>query len=69
MFYSLRLSNTAAFEETLQRWPDVGNTVTDLTGPRLEPPTSRSKDVRIIARSTVACFHNKRNVFYIKTGC
>ena len=65
----LRLSNTAAFEEILQRWRAVCNTVTDLTGLRLEPPTSRSKDVRVTARSTVAGFHNKRDVFFIKTGC
>ena len=34
---SLRLGNTAPLEETLQRQRAVGNTVSDLTGPRFEP--------------------------------
>ena len=38
---SLRLGNTALFEEMLQQWQAVGNTVSDLTGPRFEPLTSR----------------------------
>ena len=33
---SLRPGNTAPFEEMSQRWRAVGNTVSDLTGPRLE---------------------------------
>ena len=36
----------------LQRWRAVGNTVSDLTGPRFEPRTSRSKDERVTARPT-----------------
>ena len=31
----------------------VGNTVSDLTGPRFEPLTSRSRDERISARATI----------------
>ena len=44
--------NTALFEETLQRWRAVGNTMSDLTSPRFEPQTSRSTDERINARPT-----------------
>ena len=56
---SLRSSNIAPFEEMLQQWQAiaaaaaaaaVGNTVSDLTGPRFEPQTSRSRDERISAR-------------------
>ena len=35
-----------------QRWRAVGNTVSDLTGPRFEPQTSRSRDERVTARPT-----------------
>ena len=49
---SLRPGNTAPFEETSQRWRAVGNTVSDLTGPRFEPQTSRSRDKRVTARPT-----------------
>ena len=42
----LRPGNTAPFEEMSQRWRAVGNTVSDLTGPRFEPQTSRSRDER-----------------------
>ena len=35
-----------------QRWRAVGNTVFDLTGPRFEPQTSRSRDERVTARPT-----------------
>ena len=49
---SLRPGNTATFEEISQRWRAVGNTVSDLTGPRFEPWTSRSSDKHIIARPT-----------------
>ena len=44
--------NTAPFEEMSQRWRAVGNTVSDLTGPRFEPQTSRSRDERVTARPT-----------------
>ena len=47
---SLRLGNIARFEEMSQRWRAVGNTVFDLTGPRYEPQTSRSRDERVTAR-------------------
>ena len=50
---SLRLGNTAPFEEMLQRWRAVGNTVSDLTGSRFEPQTSRSRDERVTARPTL----------------
>ena len=49
---SLRPGNTAPFEEMSQRWRAVGNTVSDLTGPRFEPHTSRSRDKRVTARPT-----------------
>ena len=40
------------FEEMLQRWRAVGYTVSDLTGPRFEPLTYRSRDERVTARPT-----------------
>ena len=49
---SLRPGNTAPFEEMSQRWRAVDNTVSDLTGPRFEPLTSRSRDKRVTARPT-----------------
>ena len=49
---SLRSGNTAPFEEISQQWRAVGNTVSDLTGPRFEPQTSRSRHERVIARPT-----------------
>ena len=33
-----------------QRWQAVGNTVSNLTGPRFEPQISRSRDERVTAR-------------------
>ena len=47
---SLRTGNTAPFEEMSQRWRAVGNTVSDLTSPRFEPLTSRSRDERATAQ-------------------
>ena len=44
--------NTVPFEEMWQRWRAVRNTESDLTGPRLEPQTSRSTDERVTARPT-----------------
>ena len=41
---SLHPGNTASLEEMSQRWRAVGNTVSDLTGARFEPQTSRSRD-------------------------
>ena len=49
---SLRSSNTTSFKEMLQRWRAVGNTVSDLTGPRFEPQTSRLRNERVTARPT-----------------
>ena len=49
---SLRIGNTAPFEEMSQRWRAVGNTVSNLTGPRFEPQTSRSRDERVTAQPT-----------------
>ena len=46
IFASLRPGNTASFEETSQRWRAVGNTESDLTGPRFEPRNSRSRNER-----------------------
>ena len=55
---SLRPGNTAPFEEMSQRWRAIGNTVSDLTGPRFEPQTSRSRDERVTARPTGRCVTN-----------
>ena len=44
---SLRPGNTASFEEMSQRLRTVDNTVSDLTGPRFEPQTSRFRDERL----------------------
>ena len=41
---------SAPFEEMLQRWRVVDNTLFDLTGPRFEPQASRSRDKRVTAR-------------------
>ena len=38
--------------QMLQRWRAVGNTVSDLTGPRFEPLSSRYRDERVSARPT-----------------
>ena len=46
---SLRPGNTASFEEISQRRQAVGNIVSDLTGPRFKPQTSRSRDKRVAA--------------------
>ena len=57
------MGNTASFEEWLQRWRAVGNTVSDLAGPRFEPQTSRSRSERATARLTLQscpCFIRKR---------
>ena len=49
---SLRPGNTTPFKEMSQRWRAVGNTVADLTSPRFEPQTSRSRDERVTAQPT-----------------
>ena len=49
---SYRPGNRAPFEEMLQQWQVVDNTVTDLTGPRFELQTSRSRDERVTTRPT-----------------
>ena len=43
---------TASFEEMSQQWQVITNTVSDLTGQKVEPQTSRSRDVRITAQPT-----------------
>ena len=48
---SLRPGNKTSLEEMSQRCR-VGNTVSDLTGPRFESQTSRSRDERGTARPT-----------------
>ena len=60
---SLRPGNTAPFEEMSQRWRAVGNTVSDLTGLRFEPQTSRSRDERVTARPTARFALNFDNNF------
>ena len=49
---SLRPGNTSPFEEMSQRRRAVGNTVSDLIGPRFELQTSRSREERVTARPT-----------------
>ena len=44
--------NAASFKEMFQRWRAVGNTVSNLTGPRFEPHTSRFRDERVTTRTT-----------------
>ena len=46
----LRPGNTTSFKEISQRWRAIGNTVSNLTGPRFEFLTSRSRDERVAAR-------------------
>ena len=43
--------NTAPFEEMWQQWQAIGNTVSNLTGPRFEPQTSRFRDEHVIAQT------------------
>ena len=40
-------ANTVPFEDISQRCRAIGNSVSDLTGARFEPQTSRSKDERV----------------------
>ena len=47
-----RATQLRTFEEMSHRWRVVGNTVSDLTGPRFELLTSRSRDERVTARLT-----------------
>ena len=53
------MGNTAPIEEMLQqmlqRWQVVSKTLSDLTGPRFESQTSRSRDERVTARPTGRC--------------
>ena len=48
----LHSGNTALLEEMSQRWRAVGNIVTDLTDPKIEPQISRSRDEQLTARPT-----------------
>ena len=50
---------TAPFEEMSERWRAVGNTVSDLTGPRFEPQTFHSKDESVTQRPTARYFYYK----------
>ena len=50
------VSSIAPFEEMSQRWRVVSNTVSNLTCPRFEPQTSRSKEERVSARLTDIVF-------------
>ena len=49
---SLHPGNTVPFEEMSHRWRAIGNAVSDLTGPRFEPQTTRSREERVTARTT-----------------
>ena len=48
----LRPGSTALFEERLQQWRAVCNTVSNFTSPRFEPQTYRSKDESVITQPT-----------------
>ena len=45
-------NNTARSKEISQRWRAISNVVSDLTGLRFEPQTSRSRDERVTVRPT-----------------
>ena len=51
-------------EEKSQQWRAVGNTVSDLTGPRFEPYTSRSRDKHVTAQPT----GRLHKISYMKIG-
>ena len=63
---SLHLGNTATFEEMLQQWQSVSNTVSGLTGPRFEPQTFRSRQTHY--RST-SCLVLKLLLCYVSIVC
>ena len=46
---SLHHGNIALFKRMSHRWQAVGNTVSNLSNPRFEPQTSRSRDERATA--------------------
>ena len=46
---SWHLGNTDPFKEVLQWWPAIGNTMSDLTGPRFEPRSSHPRDKCVTA--------------------
>ena len=46
-FVKNRVACTAPSKEMSQPWQAVGNTLSDLTGPRFEPQNSRSRDERV----------------------
>ena len=53
---TLRLGNTAPFEEKSQRWQTVGNSVLDLIGPEFEPLTSRTRAEHVTALASGSQF-------------
>ena len=66
------MQNTSPFEEMLQRWQAIGNTVLDLTGQRFEPHTSHSRDKRVAARPTgwsmqICNYFLVQNYYYLVT--
>ena len=54
---SLRPGNTAPSQEMSQQLRAVGKTVSNLTGPRFESPTSRSRDKGVTARHLAGIFN------------
>ena len=61
-----RPDNTALFEMS-QRWRAVGDTVCNLTAPKLEPEISRSSDGRVTARPTGFYSSLRTNAYDFKT--
>ena len=65
---SLRPGNTASIEEISRSVRSRCNIVSDLTGPRFEPRTTRSKDERVKPLDRLAVKHNeKSNAFQTQT--
>ena len=67
---SLHLSNTAPFEEILQWWLSIINTVFDLIGQRFEPQTSHFRDKHVTAQPPMQfkylCqYYNNTVMFYL----
>ena len=65
---SLRPGNTAPFKEMSPGWRAVGNTVSDLTGTKFEPQTSRSRDERVNYKCKCILIHQVALISTQKTA-
>ena len=59
--------NTASFKEMLQQWLAIGKVVSNLTGSRFEPQTSRSRNERFIAQLTGQLFKLFKLKVYVRS--